>query len=447
MLVLEDFGAEPMNRYVKQLPPSFSEIVRIAIRLVSILGELHAAHIIHKDINPSNVVCCPETGTLKIIDFDIAGIFSREDAFPRDPARFHGTLPYISPEQTGRTNRLVDYRTDYYALGVTLYELLCGCLPFETSDPLELVHCHIARMPTSPAELMPGIPQALSDITMRLLAKNASERYQSSWGIKADLEECLNRLDTTAANEPFPLGRSDHPARFHVSQKLYGREKEIHSLLAAFERVSTGPKEIVLVSGDPGVGKTALVREIYEPVTRNRGSFIYGKFDQFQQDSHHFSIIDVFRQLVRQRLMESDEELSALRQELTAACGRNGRVLLDVIPELEHIIGPQPAVAEVVPVEAQNRFNRLFRAFVRLWCNRDHPLVLFLDDLQWVDASSLRVLELLMTDDELRFLLVIAAYRPGKVSQAHRFMRSVARMTREGVVVNSISWLHWVSNK
>jgi predicted ATPase/signal transduction histidine kinase/ActR/RegA family two-component response regulator len=439
VLAIEDFGAEPLSKYAKRLPPSFSEIIRVAIRLASILGELHAAHIIHKDINPSNVVCCPGTGRLKIIDFDIAGIFSREDAFPRDPARFHGTLPYISPEQTGRTNRVVDYRTDYYGLGVTLYELLCGCLPFETSDPLELVHCHIARTPTSPAELMPGIPQALSDITMKLMAKNASERYQSSWGIKTDLEQCLNRLDAPAAHEPFPLGRTDRPTRFHVSQKVYGREKEIHSLLAAFERVSTGQKEIVLVSGDPGVGKTALAREIYEPVTRNRGSFIYGKFDQFQQDSHHFSIIDVFRQLVRQRLMESDEALSALRQELMAACGHNGRLLLDVIPELEHIIGQQPPVPEVVPVEAQNRFNWLFRSFARLWCNRDHPLVLFLDDLQWVDASSLRLLELLMTDDELRFLLVIAAYRSGNVSQAHRFMRSVTRMTSEGAVVNSVS--------
>ncbi len=439
VLVIEDFGAEPMSRYAKQVPPSFPEIARIALRMVGILGELHAAQIIHKDVNPSNVVCCPKTRMLKIIDFDIAGIFSREDPFPRDPARFHGTLPYISPEQTGRTNRLVDYRTDYYALGVTLYELLGGCLPFETTDPLELVYCHIARMPTPPAELMPGIPRALSDITMKLMAKNASERYQSSWGIKADLEEYLDRLESPAPNESFPLGRSDRPARFQPAQKLYGREKEIQALLDAFERVSTGPKEIMLVSGDPGVGKTALVREIYEPVTRNRGSFVYGKFDQFQQDSHHFSIMDVFRQLVRQRLTESDEELSTLRQELIAACGHNGRILLDVIPELEHIIGPQLAVPEVVPVEAQNRFNRLFRAFVRLWCSRGHPLVLFLDDIQWADASSLRLLELLMTDDELRFLLVVAAYRPGEVSKVHRFMRSVTRMTLEGAVVNSVS--------
>ena len=224
ILVLEDFGAEPLSERMKRVPLSMTEVLRLAIRLVSIVGELHRVNIIHKDINPTNVVYCSETDTLKIIDFDIAGIFSREDPFPRDPARVHGTLPYISPEQTGRTNRLLDYRTDYYALGVTLYELLCGSLPFQTSDPLELVHCHIALMPTPPAELITDIPQALSDIVMKLLAKNAADRYQSSWGIKADMEECLRRLNAVGTPETFALGRNDRPARFHVSQKLYGRE-------------------------------------------------------------------------------------------------------------------------------------------------------------------------------------------------------------------------------
>jgi predicted ATPase/signal transduction histidine kinase/CheY-like chemotaxis protein/tRNA A-37 threonylcarbamoyl transferase component Bud32 len=439
VLVLEDFGAERLSEWVGRRRPDLPGLISLAVRIVSILGEIHAAQIIHKDVNPTNLICSVNDGRIKLIDFDIAGVFSREDAFSRDPVRFQGTLPYISPEQTGRTNRLVDYRTDYYSLGVTLYELLCGCLPFESNNPLELVHCHIARVPVPPADLIPALPRPLSDIVMKLMAKDASERYQSARGIRADLEECARRLQGPGPMKRFPLARQDAPARFIAPQKLYGRQVEVDTLLKAFERVSAGSKELILVSGPPGSGKTSLVREIYEPVTRRKGCFVYGKCDQFQGDVFDSAMVEAFRLQVRGVLTGSDERLAEWREKLTEALGPNGAVLAQMIPELEFILGPQPPAAEVAPVEARNRFNLLFKAFLKLWCDKDHPTVLFLDDLQWVDATSLRLLELILDAEDVRFLLVIGSYRPDEVSPAHGLMRAIDRRVREGATVHSVS--------
>ncbi|MBI5570570.1 MAG: AAA family ATPase [Desulfomonile tiedjei] len=438
ILVLEDFGAERLSEWVGRRQPDLPELIALAVRIVSILGDIHTAQIIHKDVNPTNLICSVNDGRIKLIDFDIAGVFSREDAFPRDPVRFQGTLSYISPEQTGRTNRLIDYRTDYYSLGVTLYELLCGCLPFESNNPLELVHCHIARVPIPPADLNPAVPRPLSDIVMKLMAKDASERYQSSRGIRADLEECARLLQDAGPMKPFPLARQDAPARFIAPQKIYGRQGEVDTLLRAFDRVSAGAKEMILVSGPPGSGKTSLVREIYEPVTRRKGCFVYGKCDQFQGDVFDSAMVEAFRPQVRGILTGSDERLAAWREKLTEALRPNGAILAQMIPELQFILGPQPPTAEVAPLEARNRFNLLFKSFLNLWCDKDHPTVLFLDDLQWADATSLRLLELMLDAEDVRYLLVVGSYRTDEVSADHGLIKGIGRVVREGATVNSI---------
>ncbi|MDY7014429.1 MAG: serine/threonine-protein kinase PknK, partial [Cyanobacteriota bacterium] len=465
VIILEDFGASSLKHLALETGTktlSLSKFLNIAIKIAESLGQIHNNHLIHKDLNSSNIVFNPATEQLKIIDFGISTQFNQENPTLKNPNVLEGTLAYISPEQTGRMNRSLDYRTDFYSLGVTFYELLIGQLPFETEDTLELVHCHIAKVPTPPHQINPDIPEILSEIVMKLLAKTAEERYQSAWGIKADLKECLNRLETTGKIESFPLATQDISDKFQIPQKLYGREREVETLLAAFERVageyppkppltrgaSNSPLikggrggsrvELMLVAGYSGIGKSALVQEIHKPITEKRGYFISGKFDQFQRNIPYSAVVAAFQDLVRQLLTESEEQLNRWREKLLTALGANSRIIIDVIPEIELIIGKQPSVPELGPTESQNRFNFVFQNFIRIFCSREHPLVIFLDDLQWVDSATLKLIQLMMADSEMQSLFLIGAYRNNEVGDTHPLMMALKGLRKRKAAIDVI---------
>jgi PAS domain S-box-containing protein len=437
VMFVEDFGGESLTIWMQQRSFTLEEFLLLAIATTEILGQIHRANIIHKDINPSNIVYNPETKQLKIIDFGISTQLTRETPNLKNPAVLEGTLAYISPEQTGRMNRTLDYRADFYSLGVTFYELLTGKLPFETEDALELVHCHIARQPLSPHEIKPEIPLILSQIVSKLMAKNAENRYQTALGIKHDLEMCLLQLQQTDSIEEFDLGRRDITDRFLIPEKLYGRETEVDNLLAAFERVSTGSAEMMLVAGFSGIGKTSVVNEVHKPIARQRGYFIKGKYDQFGRNIPFSAFVQAFRELMGQLLSESDAQLQTWKTLILTAVGDSGQVLIEVIPELERIIGPQSPALELSGTAAQNRFNLLMQKFVQVFTTASHPLVMFLDDLQWADSASLKLLQLLMEDRG--HLLVLGAYRDNEVSAAHPFMLTVDEIVKSGAVVNTIT--------
>src|SRR5919202_1555758 len=439
VMVLEDFGGESLGKLKQRHPFSLAELLPLFIEVVDILARVHQQHVMHKDINPSNIVLNPATGQLKLIDFGLSTVLSRENPTLRNPNQLEGTLAYISPEQTGRMNRGMDYRTDFYSLGVTFYELLTGQLPFPITDAMELVHSHIAKQPTPPHAIQPEIPEPLSEIVMKLMAKNPEDRYQSAYGLKIDLEECCRQWQSTGCITPFPLGQHDISDRFQIPQALYGREAEIDTLLASFERVSQGTREMMLVAGYSGIGKSALVKEVYKPITRQRGYFISGKFDQFQRDIPYDSLVQAFRGLVGQLLTESEAQIATWREKLLAALGDNGQVIIDVIPEVELIIGSQSALPELAPTEAQNRFNLVFQNFINVFTQASHPLVLFLDDLQWADGASLNLMELLMTAPDRQYLYIIGAYRDNEVSDGHPLMLTLDEIRKAGGIVNSIN--------
>ena len=463
-IFLEDFGGESLEYWMRQRPETFcpmplSLFLPLAIDLTDILCRIHAARVIHKDINPSNIVFNPDTGVVKIIDFGISTRFSHTNPMFNSHNRLEGTPAYLSPEQTGRMNRLLDYRTDFYSLGVTLYELLTGQLPFTTTDILELVHCHIAKQPVPPHELNATIPQPVSEIILKLMAKNAEDRYQSAWGIKADLDQCVQQLEATGQIAHVQLGLQDISDRFQIPQKLYGREAEIAALLAAFDRVvatdfvvdaagdliknstehsSSHPLPMMLVSGYAGVGKSALVQELYKPITQKRGYFICGKFDQFQRNIPYSAMINALQKLIQQLLSEPDDQVQQWRSRLLTALGNNGQLIIDVIPEVELIMGKQPSVPEVGGTEAQNRFNHIFGQFIRVFCSADHPLVIFLDDLQWIDSATLKLVELLLLDKQTQFLFLIGVYRDHEVNPTHLLVLMLERLREQGAVLQEI---------
>lgn len=447
-IILEDFGAVSLKQLMNERRDSdrgllpLQAFLSIAIKTAEILSSIHAANIVHKDINPGNIIFNPEIGKLKIIDFGISTQLTRENPTLKNPNVLEGTLAYISPEQTGRMNRSLDYRTDFYSLGATFYELLTGQLPFERNDALELVHCHIAKVAISPDQVNPEIPHALSDIVMKLMAKTAEERYQSGFGIKNDLAECLHQLQATGNISDFSLGAQDISDQFQIPQKLYGREAEVEALLTAFERVADNPqsqREMMLVAGYSGIGKSSLVAEIHKPNTRLRGYFTAGKFDQFQKSIPYSAVVSAFKGLVRQLLTESEIQLEQWREKLRDAFGVNGQVIIDVIPEVELIVGKQPPVPELGATESQNRFNILLGNFIRAFCTKEHPLVIFLDDLQWADSGTLKLIELMMTDADMQYLFLIGAYRDNEVSPTHPLMMTLDGLLKDGATINYIT--------
>ncbi len=436
-LVMEDFGGISLRDYAQGRKLTLAEILEIAIQITDILDGLYRNRVIHKDIKPANVLIHPETKQVKLIDFSIASLLPRETQEIQNPNVLEGTLAYISPEQTGRMNRGIDYRTDFYSLGATFYELLTGKLPFECDDPMELIHCHIAKQP--PAINSKEIPQVVSDMVMKLMAKNAEQRYQSARGLKYDLEGCLQQYQATGKIETFELGTRDICDRFLIPEKLYGREREIQQLLEAFERVAQGNSEMMLVAGFSGIGKTVVVNEVQKPIVRQHGYFIKGKFDQFNRNIPFSAFVQAFRDLMTQLLSESDLQLQAWKTKILAALGDNGQVIIEVIPELERIIGQQPPAPELSGSAAQNRFNLLFQKFISVFTTKEHPLVMFLDDLQWADSASLKLMQLLIGESQSSHLLLIGAYRDNEVSPAHPLMLTLDEVTKIRAIVNTIT--------
>ncbi|MBE9039783.1 AAA family ATPase [Oscillatoriales cyanobacterium LEGE 11467] len=435
-LVMPDTGYISLGEW-KEEQLAIADFLNIAIQLAEILHGLYQNRVIHKDIKPANVLIHPETKQVKLIDFSISSLLPKETQEISNPNVLEGTLAYISPEQTGRMNRGIDYRTDFYSLGVTFYELLTVELPFQCDDPMELVHCHIAKMPVG-LEHREEIPQVLASIVMKLMAKNAEDRYQSALGLKQDLEKCLFQWKETGKIEPFKLGERDICDRFMIPEKLYGREAEVETLLSAFDRVAAGNTEMMLVTGLSGIGKTAVVNEVHKPIVRQRGYFIKGKFDQFNRNIPFSAFVQAFRDLMGQLLSESETQLQQWQAKIQAALGENGQVIVDVVPELERIIGKQPPVLELSGSAAQNRFNLLFGKFVRVFATKDHPLVIFLDDLQWADSASLNLMQLLMEATDTSYLLSIGAYRDNEVFPAHPLMLTLDKIIKAGGLLDTI---------
>ncbi|MFB2923034.1 trifunctional serine/threonine-protein kinase/ATP-binding protein/sensor histidine kinase [Aerosakkonema funiforme] len=441
-LVLEDFPGVTLKQFITTRSSNLIDFLKIAIDLVQTLAELHENHIIHKDIKPHNILIDPESCEIKLIDFSISSLLDKENPTISNLNLLEGTLPYMSPEQTGRMNRSIDYRTDFYSLGVTFYEMLTGTLPFNSTDPMELVHCHIAKTPPPPCQgsvcCLSELPAAIAAIVMKLLAKNAEDRYQSAWGLKSDLEECLRQFQTTGKIENFVPGRLDKSGQFLIPQKLYGREEEVATLLDSFARVAAGASEIMLVSGYSGIGKTSVVNEVHKPIVGARGYFIAGKFDQFKRNIPYAAIAQAFGELVRQMFAENVQEITIWKEKLEVALGENGRVIIDVIPEVEFIIGKQSEVPQLGPTESQNRFNRVFKQFLSAFATKEHPLVIFLDDLQWADAASLKLIQLLTTDIDSQYLLVIGAYRDNEVSPTHPLILMLEEVEKAGAKLSNI---------
>ncbi|MEN8218006.1 MAG: serine/threonine-protein kinase PknK [Pseudomonadota bacterium] len=436
VICLEDFGAESLKIWLdEQRTFTFDELLTFAIRATEILGQIHGQNIIHKDINPSNIILNPSSGVLKIIDFGISTQFSKQHLTLKNPDMLEGTLAYMSPEQTGRMNRALDYRSDFYSLGATFYELFTGKVPFESKDAMELVHCHIAKQPKPPSQINPDLPPAISNIILKLLEKTAEARYQSAWGIKADLEQLQENLPgfKNLAGLDFEIAQKDISARFQIPQKLYGRESEIDTLLSAFERVANGKTEILLIAGYSGIGKSVLVKEIYKSLTGRY--FISGKFDQYQRNIPYSAL--AFKELVRQLLTESETQLRQWKDRILTALGPNGQVIIDVLPEMELIIGKQPKVPQLGATESQNRFNLVFQNFMRVFCQPKRPLVMFLDDLQWVDSATLNLLELVTTDKENTALFLIGA--DNEVDPTHPLITTLDKLREENVTINQIT--------
>ncbi len=420
-------------------PLPLDEFLPIAIQIVQTLEALYHNRIIHKDIKPQNIIINPQTKEVKLIDFSISSLLPRENQEIENPNVLEGTLAYMSPEQTGRMNRGIDYRTDFYSLGVTFYQLLTGQLPFNSTDPMELVHCHIAKMQTPPIVLAPTIPVTVNNIIIKLMAKTPELRYQSAFGLRYDLEKCWQEWQENGNISQFVLGNRDICDRFAIPEKLYGRETEVKTLLEAFDRVSEGSSEIMLVAGFSGIGKTAVVNEVHKPIVRQRGYFIKGKFDQFKRDIPFSAWVQAFQNLIRQLLAESAADVQKWQVKILEALGGNSQVIIDVIPELEHLIGKQQQVPELEGNAAQNRFNLLFQKIIRLFATKEHPLVIFLDDLQWADSASLKLMQLLMSETNTRYLLLIGAYRDNEVFPAHPLILTLDEIRKYSATVNQIT--------
>ncbi len=424
-LVLEDPGGTPADRLLGR-PLDVSHFLRIAIPLAGALRHVHERGLIHKDIKPANILVDSASGGVWLTGFGIASRLPRERQAPAPPEVIAGTLAYMAPEQTGRMNRSVDSRSDLYALGVTFYELLTGTLPFTAADPMEWVHCHIARQPVPPNERGAGVPGPLSAIVMKLLAKTAEERYQTAAGVEADLRRCLAEWEATSRIAPFLLGAYDASDRLMIPEKLYGREREIDTLLASFDRVvASGTTELVLVSGYSGIGKSSVVNELHKALVPSRGLFASGKFDQYKRDIPYTTLGQAFQSLVRSLLTQSEAELGRWRESLTEALGPNGQLIVNLVPELELVIGKQPPVSDLPPHDVQSRFQMAFRRFLGVFARKEHPLALFLDDLQWLDAATLDLLEHLVTHPEVQHLLLVGAYRDNEVGPSHPLLRTL----------------------
>src|SRR5882762_9776437 len=441
-LVLEDPGGVPLDRILDRSqgqPMELTRFLRIAIGVTAALGQVHRHGLIHKDIKPANILVDEESGGFWLTGFGIASRLPRERQAPETPEVIAGTLAYMAPEQTGRMNRSIDSRSDLYALGVTFYEMLTGTLPFKAADPMGWVHCHIARQAAPPGDRAKQIPEVVSSLIMKLLAKTAEERYQTAAGLEADLRRCQTEWQAHRRIPAFPLGMHDLPDRLLIPERLYGREREVGILIAAYDRVvAQGIAELVLVSGYSGIGKSSVVNELHKVLVPPRGLFASGKFDQYRRDIPHAPLAHPCEGVVRPLLGRSEAELGRWRDALSEALGPNGQLIVNLVPELELVIGTQPPIADLPPEDAKNRFRMVFRRFLGVFARQEHPLALFLDDLQWLDTATLDLLEHLLTQPDVRHLMLIGAYRDNEVNSDHPLIRKLEAIRKAGAVVREI---------
>jgi predicted ATPase/signal transduction histidine kinase len=438
MLVLADPGGEPLDRLLGK-PMELTQFLRPAVGLSAALGQMHGRGLVHKDLKPANILVNRASGEARLTGFGIASRLPRERQSPAPPESIAGTFAYMAPEQTGRMNRSIDSRSDLYSLGVTLYQMLTGSLPFTASDPMEWVHCHIARKPVPPSERLEKIPAPVSQIIMKLLAKTAEERYQTAAGVEHDLRRCLAQWEAEGRIGDFPLGEHDTPDRLLIPEKLYGRAREVDTLLASFDRiVKSGRPELVLVSGYSGIGKSAVVNELHKPLVPPRGLFASGKFDQYKRDIPYATLAQAFQSLIRPLLSKNEEELSKWRNTLHEALDPNGQLMVGLVPELKAVMGEQPPVPELPPQDAQRRFHLVFRRFINVFARPEHPLALFLDDLQWLDSATLDLMEDLLTQPDVKHLMLIGAYRDNEVDPTHPLVRKLQAMRQSGALLQDI---------
>lgn len=438
MLVLEDPGGMPLERYLGE-PIEASRFLQLAIGITAAVGQVHQRGFVHKDLKPAHVLVHETDARVRLTGFGLASRLPRERQAPGPPEFIAGTLAYMAPEQTGRMNRSIDSRSDLYALGVIFYQMLTGVLPFAASDPMEWVHSHIARTPVPPHERVRNIPTQISQIVTKLLAKTAEERYQSAAGVERDLRRCAADWQAKGSISTFPAGEMDAPDRLSIPERLYGRAGEIATLLAAFDRVVAGGRpELVLVSGYSGIGKSAVVNELHKPLVPPRGLFAMGKFDQYKRDIPYATLAQAFQGLTRPLLSKSEEELSKWRGALHEALDPNGQLMVALVPELTAIIGEQPPVPELPRRESQARFQSVFREFISVFARPEHPLALFLDDLQWLDEATLDLVEYLLTQPDTKHLLLIGAYRDNEVGPAHPLARKLQAMRQAGAPLQDI---------
>ncbi len=438
VLTLEDPGGEPLSRLVGS-PIDTGDFLRTAVGIAAALAKLHQHGLVHKDLKPTHILVNCADGHVRLTGFGLTTRLPRERQAPQPPETIAGTLAYMAPEQTGRMNRSIDSRSDLYALGVTLYQMLTGALPFTATDAMEWVHCHIARTPVPPG-LRANVPAVVSNIVMKLLAKTAEERYQTAAGVAHDLQRCLADWQRQHRIDDFPLDEHGTPDRLLIPEKLYGRERDVNRLCATFARVmQSSVPELVLVSGYSGIGKSSVVNELHKTLVASRGLFASGKFDQYKRDIPYATLVQAFRSLVRSLLGKPDAELAAWRDALREALAPNARLMTDLIPELKLIIGEPPPVPELEPQQAQRRFLLLFRRFIGVFARPEHPLALFLDDLQWLDAATLDLIESLLTDPDLRHVLLIGAYRDNEVDASHPLSRKLQAIRSAGGRIEDIT--------
>ncbi|MDA3791040.1 MAG: sigma 54-interacting transcriptional regulator [Desulfobacula sp.] len=438
IMLMEDFGATSLDRLLIQTCFSLEQVLDIAIAVMEGLDEIHCASIIHKNINPSNIVMNPDTGQVKLIDFGIAKPFNNKETLFQNLNIVEGTLSYISPEQTGRIGQTIDHRTDFYSFGATLYELLAHKPPFNTTDPMDLIHCHLAKDPMPLSDIHPDIPEAISEIVMKLMSKDTEKRYTAAKGVRADLQRCLDLVKKGEQNFTFVIGNEDKCQTLKIPQKLFGRKKEMETLQSNFQQVLAGKKNIVCVKGPAGIGKTMLIQKIEQYVLKNNSIFISGKFDLLQQSIPYTGIIQAFRQLARYLLTRSDHDLNKWQKKLKKALGNQGYEILELVPEFEKILGPKSPISGLGGHEARNRFYLMVENFLSVFAKKNQPFVLFMDDLQWVDPSSLELIKQIISSPVIESMLILGAFRDNEVNAEHPLKAMIEMLKKEEVFYQSI---------
>lgn len=430
-MVREYFEGISLKEFINSKPISLLDFFRISIAIIEELNKLHLQGFIHKDVNPSNILINDDLKEVKVIDFDLSVRVNHKNNLQGNPELLEGTLLYISPEQTGRMNRTVDYRSDFYSLGITFYEILSGNTPFNSDDPLELVHFQIAQKATALSELNLNIPFVISKIIDKLMAKSAEERYQSLSGLNSDLEKCQRQFLSENKIDSFELGLSDFSNKLNISQKLFGREKETERILNDFERIVNKGKGFILINGKSGVGKTSLIHEIYRPVSSSRGYFLVGKFEDLQSNTPYFAWVSILSKYADLILTESIGKIEFWKNEIIRNLGANCRILTELVPTLEIILGTYEPVQEIPALESQNRFIFTILSFLKTIATEKQPLVLFLDDMQWADSASLYLLKNVLADTNLNHILIIASFRTNEVNASHPFGLLVSEIKNE----------------